>query len=259
MHANYIRNHVPTRALPGTTPFQKFWGYKPDLQWLRPFGCLAFTLIHKELRRSKFEATALPGVMLGFSEKHSAYKIMLTGDRSFKIAWDVRFYEDVFPYRRNPSINLQELNPIKFNPANDEITPDDNDPLQSFDSQMHQDVTMEPVAGDQSYQARKSAGVGLSMCESSFAHLIYGYALNALDCDKQAIVETPKTVKQALEGPQRDEWFESLRAEYQAMVKYNTFAPLSDAAKSALENGSIRVHGTRVVLTIKRNDCGEIA
>ena len=49
LHANYIRSHVPTRALPGTTPFQKFWGYKPDLQWLCPFGCLAFTLIHKEL------------------------------------------------------------------------------------------------------------------------------------------------------------------------------------------------------------------
>ncbi len=40
-HANYIRNHVPTHALPKMTPFEKFWGRKPDLQWLRPFGCLA--------------------------------------------------------------------------------------------------------------------------------------------------------------------------------------------------------------------------
>ena len=259
-HANYVRNRVPTRSLPGTTPFEKFWGHKPDLQWLRPFGCLAFVLIHKELRNSKFEATAQPGVLLGISDRHSAYKIMLLSDRSIKIAKDVRFYEDVFPFRRNPSINLQELNPMKYSPAQDEILSHGDDPLRNFDHRMHQDIGVEPIARAQSYQVCESAGAGCLMVdESSFTNLIEGYALNALDCDRSNDIVTPKTLSKALQGPQSDLWMASLKAEYEAMVKYNTFAPLSEAAKTALQNGSIKVHGTRVVLTIKRNDRGEIA
>ena len=69
-------------------------------------------LIHKERREgNKFEAVAEPGVHLGFSDVHSAYKIYMLGSRKFKIARDIRFYEDIFPFRGNPVTDLSRMNP----------------------------------------------------------------------------------------------------------------------------------------------------
>ena len=99
MHANFIRNRVPTKILKGMTPFEKFWGRKPDVKWLRPFGSLCYVLIPDGLRKRKFDAKAEPAVVLGMSSKHSAYKILMLGSRKIKISKDVRFYENIFPFR----------------------------------------------------------------------------------------------------------------------------------------------------------------
>ena len=94
------------------TPFEMFWKKKPDLQWLKPFGCLVYVLIHKEIRDGKFDAVATPGVFMGVSEVHSGYKVHILHTGSIKIARDVRFYEDIYPFRRNPSTDLQWMNPL---------------------------------------------------------------------------------------------------------------------------------------------------
>ena len=78
-HANYICNRVVTKAVKGMTPFERFWGRRPNLEWTKTFACLVFILIHKETRDSKFEATAVPGILLCVSERHSAYKVELLG------------------------------------------------------------------------------------------------------------------------------------------------------------------------------------
>lgn len=38
-HATWIRNRAPTRALKGTTPFEAWHGKKPNVSYLREFGC----------------------------------------------------------------------------------------------------------------------------------------------------------------------------------------------------------------------------
>ena len=49
--------------------------------------------------------------MIGISDHHSGYKILMMGDCSVKIARDVRFYEDIFPFRKTPMGELQWMNP----------------------------------------------------------------------------------------------------------------------------------------------------
>ncbi|EPS58475.1 hypothetical protein M569_16339, partial [Genlisea aurea] len=112
LHANYVRNRVATRALRGMTPFQRFWKRKPDLQWLKPFGCLVYVLIHKEIRGGKFDAAALPGILMGISDTHNGYKVHMLHNGSIKIARDVQFYEDIYPFRKSPSTDLQWMNPL---------------------------------------------------------------------------------------------------------------------------------------------------
>jgi hypothetical protein len=114
IHSNYIRNRVITQVLKRITLYEKFWDKKPDLRWTRPFGCLAYVLIHKEQRKGKFNAIALLKVHLGASEKHSGYRILMLESKKMKVSCDIRFYEDVYPYRMEPSTNLTCLNPIDY-------------------------------------------------------------------------------------------------------------------------------------------------
>jgi hypothetical protein len=109
--ANYIRNRVKTRVLPNVTPYEKFWGKKPDLSRIRPFGCLGYVFKHKNLRESKWDTTALPAILLGFADHHSAYCLEMIGSKEIKIARNVMFFEEVFPYRVSPSMELRWINP----------------------------------------------------------------------------------------------------------------------------------------------------
>jgi hypothetical protein len=94
------------------TPYEKFWGKKPDLCWTWPFSCLAYVLIYKKQREGKFNAIALLGMHLGASEKHSEYQILMLKFKKMKVSRDVRFYKDVYPYWMELSTDLTRLNPI---------------------------------------------------------------------------------------------------------------------------------------------------
>jgi hypothetical protein len=92
--------------------YEKFWGKKPNLSWIRPFGCLVYILVYKDIRKRKFDTSAIPTVHLGASEKHAAYRVMVLADRKSKVSKDVRFYEDIFPFCMEPGVDLTRLNPV---------------------------------------------------------------------------------------------------------------------------------------------------
>ena len=52
--AAYLRNRTTTRALKEkTTPYEKWYGRKPDLSHLRVFGCMAYAYIPDANRKGK--------------------------------------------------------------------------------------------------------------------------------------------------------------------------------------------------------------
>ncbi|CAI7903315.1 unnamed protein product [Closterium sp. NIES-54] len=69
--AAWIRNRVPTKVHPGTTPFEAWTGTKPNLSLLRTFGCLCY---YHEL-----------------------------GDKRVVTSRDVVFDEDKFPMKEKPT------------------------------------------------------------------------------------------------------------------------------------------------------------
>jgi transposase InsO family protein len=86
--ANYLKNKSPT-ANKDKTPWELFFGKKPDLSNLRPFGCEAFVHIPKT-KRSKLDDTAEKGIMVGYMP--NGYRILLD-DNSVKESRDVVFKE----------------------------------------------------------------------------------------------------------------------------------------------------------------------
>lgn len=44
--AIYLINRTPSSVLSGTSPYEKLISYKPDLSYIKVFGCTCFVLLH---------------------------------------------------------------------------------------------------------------------------------------------------------------------------------------------------------------------
>lgn len=70
----YIRNCVPTSMLPeGRTPFEVFYGAKPNLSHLRVWECQCFIVIPPELC-TKGGPQRFEGLFLGYEEGHIEWR-----------------------------------------------------------------------------------------------------------------------------------------------------------------------------------------
>ena len=93
--AVYIKNRLPTRALPNSTPYERWTRKKPDISHLRTFGCLAFAWMHGDLRR-KLDDHAYKCVLLGYSaETSTQYRVMDIFTGRVFMARDIKFDESI--------------------------------------------------------------------------------------------------------------------------------------------------------------------
>ena len=95
--AVFILNRAPTKALTGKTPFEAWYGCKPNVLFLRTFGCIGHVRKTKP-NLIKLEDRSTPMVFLGYAEGTKAYrlydprgdKVLVSCDVVFdeKTAWD---------------------------------------------------------------------------------------------------------------------------------------------------------------------------
>ena len=87
-HAAWIKNRSPTRALNGSTPFQVRYNTAPNLSHLVPFGTRAWV---KTVNAGKLEARARPGHFVGFDSTSTGYRIYFPDKRKIRIEREVAF------------------------------------------------------------------------------------------------------------------------------------------------------------------------
>ncbi|KAL1942415.1 hypothetical protein VTO73DRAFT_6017 [Trametes versicolor] len=73
-YAICLKNRAPTRALPDKTPFKVFWGRKPDVLHLHPFGAPCWVL-RQDTTLNKLTHKSHLCRFLGFSEESCAYHL----------------------------------------------------------------------------------------------------------------------------------------------------------------------------------------
>ena len=87
----YLRNRLPTSTLPANvTPFEAFYGKKPDLSHLRVWGCQCFAIVAPELRK-KGGPRRMECIFVGYDE--------------FRIGWWVRDLKGTYHFSRDVIFN----------------------------------------------------------------------------------------------------------------------------------------------------------
>lgn len=77
----------------GKTPFEAWFGYKPDLQNLKIFGCLSFSYV-PQVKRDKLDKKAEAGIFIGYSSTSKAYRIFQPQNGKIIVSRDTKFMED---------------------------------------------------------------------------------------------------------------------------------------------------------------------
>ncbi|GJR68716.1 zinc finger, CCHC-type containing protein [Tanacetum coccineum] len=91
-HAVYLLNRLPTKAVKDITPYEGLKKRKPNLEYLKIFGCLAFV---KKVggHLTKLEDRSIPMVHLGKEPGSKAYKLYNPKSKKVVVARDVSFDE----------------------------------------------------------------------------------------------------------------------------------------------------------------------
>eukprot|EP00644_Phytophthora_capsici_P000609 jgi/Phyca11/130395/e_gw1.93.112.1 len=79
--AVHTRNRVLTKGDKSATPFERFWGRKPDLKFVKTFGQRCVVLIPPEQRSTQFQfrPKGRTGVFLGSDPQRKGYFVYVTG------------------------------------------------------------------------------------------------------------------------------------------------------------------------------------
>ncbi|KAK9074195.1 hypothetical protein SSX86_006792 [Deinandra increscens subsp. villosa] len=95
--ASYLINRTPSSVLNGRSPYELVYGFKPSLNHLRVFGCLCFSTVLNE--KDKFSSHADKCILLGYSNQKKGYKLWSLEKHKILFSRDVKFYEDLFPFK----------------------------------------------------------------------------------------------------------------------------------------------------------------
>lgn len=93
--AAYIRNRCPTKQLENKTPYEVWFGRKPNVNHFKTFGTYAVSL-DKSTNKSKFKAKYIPYIMVGYSATSKAYRLFDKSTRNVIEQRDVLFNEELF-------------------------------------------------------------------------------------------------------------------------------------------------------------------
>ena len=94
MTAIHTLNRSPTSAVPGMTPYQAYYGSKPDVSHFRVFGCDAYVHIPKT-DRGKLDPKSQKLLFVGYNPVSTGYRLYDPRRLVISLSRDVIFDEQV--------------------------------------------------------------------------------------------------------------------------------------------------------------------
>lgn len=110
--ATWMINRLPSRVLDWNTPYGVLFGAPPDLNMLRPFGCLAYA-VDVSPKRGKFDPRSNKCVFLGYEMAHKGFLLYDLQTHKVYSSRDVKFFPNTYPF----SVPLDKEEEVQLPPV----------------------------------------------------------------------------------------------------------------------------------------------
>ncbi len=237
--AEHILNRIyRTGANVDVTATEAMFGYRPNLERLRVFGCAAYALIPSQ-QRHKLQPNARKCILLGFGDEKRGYKLLEVQTKRAFYSKDVTFDESNFPAKTAVQVQAgQRLESASAPPDQlpevpdeqpakpDLVTAADSEPLVEAADRGRR--VLEPgVEAKQVQRPRRQMVPSLKAVEAAaHARIIqagdedlfeFAYRLDAVDAGCEP------TYSQAMAGPDREKWLEGILEEKKSLEDNKTY------------------------------------
>ena len=209
MCANYVRNRMPTESH-NTTPYERWFGKKPKINYMRVFGCVAYVLIPKE-KRAKFEKKSERMRFIGYSKSSKGFRFWNPKRNSLIVSRDAVFNEKDFDVEQSSPVDFDVCSREGNDPVGVPITFTDNE-----HSEHHLRRSTRETKAPERYGkwASESQMKNLDSCDGEITHSL---------CNIVQINE-PDTITEALHSPEANEWRQAADSEYNSLMKMQTWS-----------------------------------
>ena len=211
--AAYVRNRLPTTALKeNETPYERWYGRKPDVSHLRVFGCMAYAHVPDSERR-KLDKKSKKMRFVGYSLASKGYRLLDETNRKMYIRRDVEFNENDFGQKQTmttePEPRCEEAKRNEVPPRKDE------EGEQGEMKKLEEDTPEEPR---QSVRTRKApVRYGYDEYADTATHHVHHVAYHLSEIDE------PTTMQEARSSDHAAEWKVATDSEYNSLIENKTW------------------------------------
>ena len=203
------------------TPHECFYGKKPNVSNFKVFGCTAYMHISREQRR-KWDVKSVKCIFIGYSINSKGYRLWDPKAKRIHMSRDVIFFEEDFDGRISFSQSL------KGNSQSDIVLPSTTILNETDDQEVV--INQDNIARDNDENNEEQREIPRRSTRNNKAHERNDFLTgNLWEVDEALyscvddVMGEPRTVKEALESPDKSKWKEALDIEYKSLVDYNTW------------------------------------
>ena len=203
--AAYVRNRMPTTAIKNDqTPYERWYGRKPNVSHLRVFGCVAYAHV-PDSERQKLDKKAVKLRFVGYAKMSKGYRLLDWKTEKIVTRRDVVFNETNFCFETEPE-------PAKPQEVGVEV---EGSMEHGHQQEVPSDV--QPRCSDRAHRRPVRFGIDeyadVATVENSVQHFSY----NACQ------IMEPKSMEEALSSDHAKEWKAATDSEVDSLLESETW------------------------------------
>lgn len=211
--AAYLQNLLPTRSTK-RTPWEAWYGKKPNLNHLKMFGTPAYVHIPSE-KRTKLEPKAVKMTFVGYSNYHKAYRFIDLVSDKVVYSRDARFLESEKPIKLSTSpADVIEIESHLPRDIHADVAPADQAEEQDFESADEFESGEESLEDDPATPIRTSNRSTKGILPARYretSSLVHN------------LPSEPRTYNEAINGPESVQWKAAIEEELDSLRTNGTW------------------------------------
>ena len=210
--AVYVRNRLPTVALKEReTPYERWYGRKPDVSYFRVFGCMAYAHV-PDCERRKLDTKSKKMRFVGYSLTSKGYRLFDETNQKLYVRRAVEFNESDFG---QTSAMTTEPDPKSM-----EVKQND-DTTAKFEEEVIETRRSETEEQQQLRRSKRTCKAPIRYGYDEYADTATYYVRHV--AYHLSEVDEPSTIQEAKSSDHAAEWKVATDAEYNSLIENKTW------------------------------------